>query len=213
MKIQDNHVVSIHYTLKTDSGETLDSSAGREPLDFIQGKGMIVPGLEKAMVGRAQGEKFSVKVSPEEGYGVRDPQMIQEIPLEAFQGVDKVEAGMSFVARGPQGQMMVRITSVNEKTAVVDGNHELAGQNLNFDIEVASFRDATAEELEDGLHGGGCCGGHGECGCEEEEDEHECCGGKGHGDGSECCGGKGHGHEHGHSHGQQKSEHGCCGGH
>lgn len=203
MKIQDNHVVSIHYTLKTDAGEMLDTSAGRDPLDFIQGKGMIVPGLEKAMVGRTQGEKFSVKVAPEEGYGVRDPQLIQEIPLEAFQGVEKVEAGMSFIARGPQGQMMVRITSVSDKTATVDGNHELAGQNLNFDIEVSSFREATSEELENGLHQGGCCGGHGDCGCEEGEDDHECCGGKGHDDGSECCGGKGHG----------ASEHGCCGGH
>jgi FKBP-type peptidyl-prolyl cis-trans isomerase SlyD len=202
MKIQNNHVVSIHYTLKTDAGEMLDTSAGRDPLDYIQGKGMIVPGLEKAMLGRVKGDKFSVTVSPEEGYGVRDPQLIQEIPLEAFQGVDKVEAGMSFVARGPQGQMMVRITSVGEKTATIDGNHELAGQNLNFDIEVAELRDATSEELENGLWSGGCCGG--DCDCHEEADaDHECCGGKGHEDGSECCGGKGHGH----------SDHGCCGGH
>lgn len=210
MKIANNHVVAIHYTLKNDAGAVIDSSAGRDPLDYIQGKGMIVPGLEKEMIGRAIGDKFSVKVSPEEGYGVRRPEMVQEIPLEAFQGVDKVEAGMTFVARGPQGQMMVTITEVKETVAVIDGNHELAGQNLNFEIEVASVREATEDELENGLDRGGCCGGHGGCGCSDEEEgccsddeEVECCGGKGHDDGSECCGGKGHGAKEG----------GCCGGH
>lgn len=195
MKIENNHVVSMHYTLKNDAGEVIDSSAGRGPLDYIQGKGMIVPGLEKAMLGHALGEKFSVTVIPSEGYGEHVPELIQEVPLEAFQGVPQVEAGMSFVAHGPQGPMMINVREVKEKTAVIDGNHELAGQNLNFEVEVAAVRVATAEELEHGhLHGeseGGCCGGHGGCGCSEEdgEEETECCGGTKHDDPEhECCG-------------------------
>jgi len=188
MKIANNHVVSIHYTLKNDAGETIDSSAGREPLEYIQGKGMIVPGLEKAMLDKAVGEKFSVNVLASEGYGERNEDMIEEIPLEAFQGVEKVEAGMSFFAQGPHGQMVVTIKAVNDKFATVDGNHELAGQNLNFEIEITDVREATAEELEEGLDQGGCCGGHGGCGCHEgSEDEHECCSDEGnHPCGDDC---------------------------
>ena len=168
MKIQENHVVAIHYTLRNDEGKVIDSSAGREALDYIQGHGMIVPGLEKAMLNKTLGEKFTVRVTPEEGYGVRSEELIQEVPLTAFGGVDKVEKGLSFVARGPGGQTVVTITEVREDVAVIDGNHELAGVALNFDIEVTSVREATADELEHGLHhhahgGGGCCGGS--CGC------------------------------------------------
>jgi FKBP-type peptidyl-prolyl cis-trans isomerase SlyD len=212
MKIQNNHVVSIHYTLKNDAGEVIDSSAGRAPLDYIQGKGMIVPGLEKAMIGKGLGDKFSVTVSPEEGYGTRRPELVQEIPLNVFQGVDTVEPGMTFVANGPNGRMMVTISEVRDTVAVVDGNHELADKNLNFEIEVATVREATADELEEGLSRGGCCGGGGGCGCHDESDEEGCCGG---GDGEGCCGGSEDGEEKsgccgGTKHGQ---EHECCGGH
>jgi len=215
MKVQANQVVSIHYTLRDDAGVVIDSSEGRDALEYIQGKGMIVPGLEAAMLDKALGEKFKVTVSPAEGYGESDPNMIQEIPIDAFQGAE-VEPGMQFVARGPQGQMMITVTEVKGTTVIANGNHPLAGKNLNFEIEVAAIREATSEELENGL-GGGCCGGHGGCGCHGEEEgdgscgdecgcgdeEVECCGGKGHDDGSECCGGKGHG---------QDESKGCCGG-
>jgi len=216
MKIQENHVVSMHYTLRNDAGEVVDSSQGRDPLDYIHGMGMIVPGLEKAMLGKAVNDKFNVVVSPAEGYGDYDARMVQEIPLEAFQGAE-VEPGMQFMARGPQGQTVITITAVKGEVAVADGNHPLAGKNLNFEIEVTGIREATTEELENGL-GGGCCGGDCDCGDEcdcSDDDEHECCGGKGHDDGSECCGGKGHadgseccgGKGHGHDDGHE-----CCGG-
>jgi len=202
MQIQENHVVAIHYTLRNDEGKVIDSSEGRDALDYIQGHGMIVPGLEKAMMSRSLGEKFTVRVTPEEGYGIRSDELVQEVPLAAFGGVDKVEKGMSFVARGPSGQTVVTVTEVKADVAVIDGNHELAGVALNFDIEVASIREATASELANGLHQhahGGCCGGHG-----HEDEDHECCGGHGHDDDHECCGGKGH---------ADKEEGGCCGRH
>jgi FKBP-type peptidyl-prolyl cis-trans isomerase SlyD len=196
MKIQDNHVVCMHYTLTSDEGNVIDSSAGRDALDYIQGQGMIVPGLEKAMLGKAVGDKFTVVVPAAEGYGEYNPALVQEIPLEAFQGVPNVEVGMTFVARGPQGQTMVTITEVKEKVAVANANHELAGKNLNFAIEVTEVRDATANELENGLHahGGGCCGGGCGGGSDEDdsisEDAKECCGGTKHEDPThECCGG------------------------
>ena len=181
MKIADKTVVQMHYTLTSDEGKVIDSSEGREPLQYIQGAHMIVVGLEKAMVGHEVGDKFDVKVIPSEGYGEYNEEMTQEVPLDVFQGVDKVVEGMMFYAQTPAGPMPIRVKSVSEKTAVIDANHELAGQNLNFAIEVVSVREATEEDLKPMGHHC-CCGGEG-------EGDHECeCGGHGN---KENCDGKG----------------------
>ena len=204
MKIAHQTVVQMHYTLKDDNGKVLDSSVGKTPLEYIQGLGMIVPGLEKAMVGKDAGEKFDVKVIPAEGYGEHNPALVSEIPLTAFQG-DKVEAGMMFYAQTPTGILPIRVLKVEGDKVSVDANHELAGQNLNFSIEVVSVRQATEEDL-NALN-------HHHCHCEDHDEGHECCGGKNHGEGHECCGGKNHGEGHeccgGKNHGEG---HECCGG-
>ncbi|HHX15257.1 MAG TPA: peptidylprolyl isomerase [Fibrobacter sp.] len=183
MKIAPNSVVSMHYTLTSDEGATIDSSAGREPLEYIQGQRMIVPGLEKAMEGHSAGEKFDVKVSPAEGYGERNDSAVQEIPLTAFQGAEKVEAGMSFYAQTPAGPMPLTVVKVSETHATVDANHQLAGKNLNFAIEVISVREATEEDLKalnqhrDSSCGDddcGCddgCGCGDSCGCDSDDDD------------------------------------------
>ena len=93
------------------------------------------------------GDKFDVKVIPAEGYGEYDERMTQEVPMDAFQGVEKVEAGMMFYAQTPMGPMPIRVKSVAGDKAIIDANHELAGKNLNFAIEVVSVREATEEEL------------------------------------------------------------------
>ena len=184
MKIAQKTVVQMHYTLTSDEGQVIDSSAGREPLQYIQGAHMIVVGLEKAMEGHEVGDKFDVRVIPSEGYGEYEEGLTQEVPLDVFSGVEKVEPGMQFYAQTPAGPMPVRVKSVNGDKAVIDMNHELAGKNLNFAIEVVEVREATEDELKPFEHHC-CCGGHG-------DDEHECCGG--HGDGEhECCGGHGDG--------------------
>lgn len=200
MKIADKTVVQMHYTLTSDEGKVIDSSEGREPLQYIQGAHMIVVGLEKAMVGHEVGDKFDVKVIPSEGYGEYNEEMTQEVPLDVFQGVDKVVEGMMFYAQTPAGPMPIRVKSVSEKTAVIDANHELAGQNLNFAIEVVSVREATEEELNPQGHHC-CCGGKGEgdheCKCDEEGHE---CGGHGHKencDGNGGCGCPNHDKHHG----------------
>ena len=187
MKIADKTVVQMHYTLTSDEGKVIDSSEGREPLQYIQGAHMIVVGLEKAMVGHDVGDKFDVKVIPSEGYGEYNEEMTQEVPLDVFQGVDKVVEGMMFYAQTPAGPMPIRVKSVSEKTAVIDANHELAGQNLNFAIEVVSVREATEEDLKPMGHHC-CCGGEG-------EGDHECEGG-GHGNKENCDGKGGCGCEH-----------------
>lgn len=156
MQISPNKVVSIHYTLKNDAGDVLDSSSGREPLAYLHGTGNIIPGLEKALEGKAAGEKMNVSVAPEEGYGERHDGLIQEVPRDAFQGVDDIQPGMQFHAQGPSGPMVVTVKEVGEGTVKVDGNHPLAGETLHFDVEVAEVREATAEEQEHGhVHGAG----------------------------------------------------------
>jgi len=156
MQIAQNSVVAFHYTLTNDAGEVLDSSEGREPLTYLHGAGNIIPGLEKELEGHATGEKLQVKVSPEEGYGDVQPQLVQEVPRDAFQGVENVEPGMQFQAQTQGGPLMVTVTQVDGDTVTVDGNHPLAGQPLNFDVEIAEVREASEEEVEHGhVHGEG----------------------------------------------------------
>jgi FKBP-type peptidyl-prolyl cis-trans isomerase SlyD len=156
MQIEENTVASFHYTLTDDAGQVLDSSRGREPLSYLHGVGHIVPGLEGAMAGRQAGDSFLVDVAPEDGYGVRHDGMVQQVPRAAFNGVDKIEPGMSFKAQTPQGEHTVVVTEVGADSVTVDGNHPLAGKTLHFDVEVTEVRAASPEELEHGhVHGAG----------------------------------------------------------
>ena len=156
MQIAQNSVVAFHYTLTNDAGEVLDSSEGRQPLTYLHGAGNIIPGLEKELEGHEAGEKLNVSVSPEEGYGEVQPQLVQEVPRDAFQGVESVEPGMQFQAQTQGGPLMVTVTQVEGDTVTVDGNHPLAGQKLNFDVEIAEVREASQEEIEHGhVHGEG----------------------------------------------------------
>ncbi len=156
MQIGERTVATFHYTLTDAAGKVIDSSDGRAPLSYLHGAGNIVPGLEKEMSGKQQGDTFNVVVAPEEGYGMPNPMMIQVVPREAFQGVDSLEVGMEFQAQTPQGPMSVAIAKIEGDEVTVDGNHPLAGQTLHFAIEVTEVRDASLEELTHGhVHGPG----------------------------------------------------------
>ena len=156
MEIADQRVVLMHYTLTNDQGEVLDTSQGGDPLAFLQGMGNIIPGLEKALTGKQAGDKLQVKVPPAEGYGERDERLIQQVPRRAFQGIKDIQPGMSFQAQGNGGPMQVTVTRVMGDMVTVDGNHPLAGESLNFDVEIVEVRAATAEEMSHGhVHGPG----------------------------------------------------------
>lgn len=156
MQIAERCVVSFHYTLKNDQGEVLDSSAGAEPLAYLHGAGNIIPGLEKALSGKTAGEKLQVRIEPAEGYGERDEQLVQEVPRRAFQGVSDIQPGMSFSAQGANGPLRVIVTRIAGDMVTVDGNHPLAGEPLNFDVEIATVRAASEEEVTHGhVHGPG----------------------------------------------------------
>lgn len=153
--IANDHVVSFHYTLTNAEGETLDKSQS-EPLAYLQGAGNIIPGLEKALLGKKAGDKFVVTIPAAEGYGEYNADLVQEVPAQMFQGVENIEAGMQFQAQTDDGVQIVTVKSVGGDKVIVDANFPLAGQDLTFDVEVAEVRPATAEELEHGhVHGAG----------------------------------------------------------
>ena len=150
MQVQEDKVVGIHYTLKNDAGDVLDSSEGREPLEFLQGKGNIISGLEKALDGKKQGDTVDVSIEPTEGYGEHREELIQDVPKDAFKGVDDLQVGMRFQAQTEQGALPIKVVSIQDDTVTVDGNHELAGERLHFNVSIESVREATDEEKSHG---------------------------------------------------------------
>ena len=154
MQIAEDTVVRFDYTLRDTDGEVIDTSEGREPLVYLHGHANIVPGLEKAMEGSSEGEELSVTVKPEEGYGPYRDELVQDVPREIFQGVDSIEPGMRFQAQSDAGPMVVTVKEVGDEQVTVDGNHMLAGQDLQFEVAIRGVRDATPEEIEQGQPAG-----------------------------------------------------------
>jgi FKBP-type peptidyl-prolyl cis-trans isomerase SlyD len=158
-KIAANMAVEIHYTLTDGAGETVDSSRDAEPLPYIHGTEALVEGLEKELDGKSVGDKIKTSVSPAEGYGEVNPELTQSVPRELFQFDGDIEIGMRFEAEAENGVELVTVIGLDDKTITIDANHPLAGETLNFDVEIISIREATSEELEHGhVHGAGGCG-------------------------------------------------------
>jgi FKBP-type peptidyl-prolyl cis-trans isomerase SlyD len=149
-------VVLIHYTLKDDAGKVIDSSDGGEPLAYIQGHGNLVPGLEKALEGKKDGDAVAVTLAPADGYGTRNDALVQRVPKRSLQGSGEIRKGMQFQAQTDEGLRVFTVTAVVGDMVSLDGNHPLADQTLHFDVQIVSVRAATAEELEHGhVHGAG----------------------------------------------------------
>lgn len=172
MRIENDRVVRIHYTLRDDAGTTIDASEPDDPLEYLHGHGNIVPGLEAALTGAEPGRKLKVEVPPEAGYGPRDEEAVITIGRDRFPNDFTPEVGMQLASRSCDGRVVrMRLTAVGPDEVTADLNHPLAGRTLHFEIEVAGVREATAKELAQGH--GSCCGGvedlagcdhHGGCG-------------------------------------------------
>lgn len=150
MQAKQDNVVSIEYVLRDTEGEVIDQSAEGQPLAYLHGHGNIVPGLEKAIEGHGEGEQVKATVDPEEGYGPYREELVQTVSREAFQGVDELAPGMSFRAESDAGPMIVTVKEVEGDEVTVDGNHVLAGQTLDFSVNVTEVRQASETELEHG---------------------------------------------------------------
>ena len=162
MEIGNNMKVSIHYTLKDETGQIIDSSRDRGPLEFIHGTGQIIPGVEKALEGRKAGEEFTVVVEPEEGYGTRDESLVYKVPKDHFDQIDQIEIGMRFQVNAGDGPHLANVAAIEEDGIVLDGNHPLADMRLHFEISVLDIIKAAREEIEGCQSCAGCESG--ECG-------------------------------------------------
>ncbi len=148
--IQDGQVVRLDYTLKVD-GKVVDTSEGNQPIQFIQGQGQIIPGLEDQLYGLKIGDQKDVTVQPEQGYGDIDPENFADIPRSQFPSEIPLEPGIELELKDQDGQLIdARIASVNPDTVRLDFNHPLAGKELHFSVNVIDLRDATDEEIAHG---------------------------------------------------------------
>lgn len=132
--------VRIHYTGTLDDGTQFDSSAGRDPLEFALGSGQVIPGFDSAVDGMAVGESKSVTIEPDDGYGQRHDQLVQQVPKSALPDDMEPEVGMQLQSQSPDGQVMqMVVTEVADDAITVDANHPLAGQALTFAIELVEI--------------------------------------------------------------------------
>ena len=165
MQVAENKVVGIEYSL-TEKGqsEVIDSNKGHAPLEFIVGKGQIIPGLEESMKGMKKGESSVIEVPAAAAYGERNEEALETLPKEQFAGVELAK-GLQLYGQSEDGQtIMVTVVDFNDESVTVDYNHPLAGKDLAFDLTVTDVRDASDEELNTGVVGGSSCGcGTGNC--------------------------------------------------
>lgn len=140
MPIKKGDEVSVHYTGKLSSGEEFDSSRGRDPLKFTLGKGMLIPGFEAAVEGREPGDKVTVVIPPEQGYGKADPDLVFRVPRAQVPENIPLKEGTPLQLSTEDGQMDVVITDVGPDEITLDANHPLAGKDLEFEIEIMDAR-------------------------------------------------------------------------
>lgn len=195
MKISRNCVVVLSYEVKVD-GNVVDRMTEEKPLDYIHGTNMLLTRFEEELEGKEEGYEFAFSANPEEGYGAYDPAQVVEIPKTAFEVDGKVQEQIlrtgSFIPmyNGAGEVVHGKVTEVRDEVVVMDFNHPMAGNVLDFTGKVISVREATEKELTEGLHGEFLphgCGCHGSChgGC-HGEDGHSCGCGEGCGCGDSC---------------------------
>ena len=151
MQISDNLVVTMNYTLSDDEGTLIDQHDDGS-FNYLHGAGNIVPGLEKALFGKVVGDEVRISVDPEDAFGERNPELIQVVDRNMFSPDElEITAGVQFHAESPDGNaLIITVTEVNGDQITIDGNHPLAGTNLNYFVKIVGIREASAEELAHG---------------------------------------------------------------
>jgi FKBP-type peptidyl-prolyl cis-trans isomerase SlyD len=156
MKVERGRVVSMHYTLRDESGATIESSGGEKPLSYLHGYGQLIPGLEMFLDGVEPGLRSTVTVLPKDAYGEKDPAAVIRAPRADFPEGLTLAPGVEVQAETPDGPITFLVVSVDGDEAVLDANHPLAVKTLTFEVEVVEVRAATAEETAHGhVHGPG----------------------------------------------------------
>ncbi len=148
--VQDNLVVSLDYTLIVDE-EVMESTDDGEPIEFVQGIGQIIPGLESALYGMKVGEKKTVVIEPENAYGDYDPDSLEIAKKEEFSEEIPLDVGTFLDLSDDEGEVLsAQIIEEDEDTVTLDFNHPLAGKTLTFEITLSALRPASEEELDHG---------------------------------------------------------------
>jgi FKBP-type peptidyl-prolyl cis-trans isomerase 2 len=139
-QVKSGDTIKVHYHGKLTSGETFDSSEGREPLEFEVGSGMVIKGFDDGVTGMNVGEKKTVNIPVDEAYGPRNPEMVIEMPKERFPQDMEIAVGMPLGMSDQNGQQyQVTIVEIKEEVVMLDANHPLAGQDLTFDLELVEI--------------------------------------------------------------------------
>lgn len=146
--VGENTMVQIHYEGTLEDGTVFDSSEGREPLEFMYGVGMVIPGLEDGLEGMAAGESANIEVAYADAYGPYRDEGRVEYPRDQIDPSVPLEEGMMLQGQGPQGPIPVTVLEVRDETVLLDFNHPFAGKDLFFEVDVVSVREATDEEME-----------------------------------------------------------------
>ena len=143
--IKEKNVVELHYTGKFEDGKVFDSSLEREPLKIEVGNGSLIKGFEQSLLGKEEGEKYSIEIKPEEAYGSLREDLIIEVPKDKMPG--PVEVGQTLSANSENGgTAQVIVKEIKDESIVIDGNHPLAGKDLLFDIEIISISEAVTTD-------------------------------------------------------------------
>ena len=147
MKAEEGKKVKVHYKGTLDDGTQFDTTEGKEPLEFVVGENRIIPGFEQSVSGMEEGEEKDFKLSPDQAYGERNEQLVQEVQKSQLPENMEVKEGMMLMLKGPDGQQMpAKVVEDKGETFTLDINHPLAGQNLNFNVKLEKVEDAPASE-------------------------------------------------------------------
>lgn len=152
MEIANRRVATIHFVMTDADGTQVTSTYGSAPLVHMYGTGGIVPALDKALAGKQPGDKFSIDVRPEEGFGPHREELVQTLPRDTYAGQSALAVGTRLDAQTQGfGPLKVVVTALDGDTITVDGNHPLAGKPFKLDVEVVDVRVATPEEIQFGV--------------------------------------------------------------
>ena len=157
MEVQDQKVVVIEYKLVDSEGKLVDSSEGSDPLAYIHGAGQLIKGLERELLGKKAGDEFEAVIAAIDAYGERSDDQIRTVPKAQVSGVGDLDIGIQLEGVDEAGNRAIfTVAALEEETVTLDGNHPLAGMDLNFSVKVIEVRDASADELSHGhAHGPG----------------------------------------------------------
>ncbi len=148
MKIEKNKVVSMTYSLYSDSGQVLELRSVDNPVEFIVGHGQILPSLEKKILGESEGFSGKFLLQPEEAHGIYKKELVKEMKSSQFPDNMSLKKGMKFESTDAEGEpLALHIIDIKNDVVLVDGNHPLAGISLSFDLKILEIRNAAEEEI------------------------------------------------------------------